>query len=157
MGSVVALLAGWLILLAMPDFYEMIAWEEHPGGVASSTSERQELATIVWIVASATSLCVGYFLGGILAGRMAHCSSGLNGALIAVFVPAVGTITLVAMTLPTLLAVGWPVAFSSENLGLLYFWAMVFGVLFPISVVVAYIGGRAGGGLRAGASNSTGA
>ena len=151
-GSVVALLAGWLILLAMPDFYAMIAWEEHPGGVGSTTAERQELATAVWIVASAASLCVGYFLGEVVAGGMARSSSGFNGALIAVLVPALGAIALVATMLPTLLAVGWPVAFSSENLGLLSFWATVFGVFFPISVVVAYVGGRAGGRLRYGAS-----
>ena len=80
-GSVVALLAGWLLLLAMPDFYAMIAFEERPRGVVPVTSESQELATIVWIVASAVSWYVGYFLGGILAGRMARSSSGLNRAL----------------------------------------------------------------------------
>ncbi len=155
-GSVAALLAGWLILLALPDFYAMIAYEERPGGVTSLTSESQELATTVWIVTSATSWCVGYFLGGVVAGRMARSSPGLNGAVVAVCVPALGTITSVAMILPALLSVSpeWSVVFGSENLGLLSFWVMMFGVFFPISVVVAYVGGRVGGRIRARVSAS---
>ncbi len=154
-GSVAALLAGWLILLALPDFYAMIAFEERPGGVTSWTSESQELATTVWIVTSATSLCVGYFLGGVVAGRTARSSPGLNGALVAVLVPALGIITLVALMLPTLLSVMWPPVFiEGEELAKLTFWVMVFGVFFPISVAVAFVGGRAGGRLRARGSAS---
>ena len=151
-GSVVALLAGWLTLLAIPAFTTMIAWEEHPGGVGSTTAERQELALAVWIVASAASLCAGYFVGGVVAGGMARASAGLNGALVAVLVPVLGTITLVAMMVPTLLSIGWPFVFEADDLGKLFYGVVVLGVFFPISVVAAYVGGRAGPRLRARAS-----
>ncbi len=151
-GSVVALLVGWLMLLAMPDFYTMIAWEEHPGGVGSSTTERENLATIVGGVTWAISWYGGYFVGGVVAGGMARSSAGLNGALVAVLVPVLGIITLVALMVPTLLSIGWPFVFEAEDLGKLFYWVVVLGVLFPISVVAAYVGGRAGPRLLARAS-----
>jgi hypothetical protein len=156
-GTAVALLAGRLTLLATPDFYGMIAYQEGPGRTVVLSAERQMTADYVQMLVSAISWSLAYFLGGLVAGRMAGSSAGLNGVLTAMLGALFGAIRLLATVLPD--AVGPPLdpLVRSENLGLFSLWAMMFAVFFPITVVVAYIGGRVGGHLRARASARAGA
>lgn len=156
-GAVVALLAGWLMLLATADLYSMIAWEEGPGGVGRGTGEMLQLATYVSILVSFISWYAAYFLGGLVSGRVAAYSPGINGALVAVLIPALGTIALVALMLPVLFSEGLSFAFEPENLGKLFYFVAGFAVFFPLGVLAAYIGGRVVGRLRAQRSARAGA
>jgi hypothetical protein len=156
-GTVVALLAGRLILVTMPDFYGMIAYEDSPGDMVVLSVERQMTAAYVQMLVSAISWSLAYFLGGMVAGRMARSSGGLNGVLTAVLGALVGVAQFAWGVLPLVVDASIDSLSRSENLGTFSFVVMVFAVFLPISVLVAYIGGRLGGRLRARASARAGA
>jgi hypothetical protein len=156
-GTMVALLAGRLILVAMPDFYGMIAYEERPGDTVAFSTQSQTTAIGVQMLISAISWLLAYFLGGLVAGRMARSSDGLNGMLTAVLGALVGAAWYAWGVLPLVVGASIGPQVRSENLGLLSFWTMVFAVFFPISALVAYSGGKVGGRLRSRASARAGA
>jgi hypothetical protein len=156
-GTAVALLAGRLMLFAMQDFYTMIAYQEGPRGTVVSSAERQMMADYVQLLVSAISWSFAYFLGGLVAGRIARSCAGLNGVLTAVLGTLFGVISLLAAVLPTVVGPTLPPVMRSENLGLLSLWMMLFAAFFPITVIVTYVGGRVGGHLRARALARAGA
>ncbi len=149
-GALVALLALRLIAFVTPNFQEIVAYE-HRGEVTVITSERQMLATTLSLATGALSTLLAHFLGGVVAGRVAFSSPGLNGALTAVLSPIFGTLVFLTTTMLALLsdpAVDWNVVFGPENLGLVSFWVMAFAVIFPFNLLLSYLGGRLGGRLR---------
>lgn len=155
-GTLVAVLAWWLIWSAAPSFQVMVAVERR-GGVTVSTTERQTLATALFLTTGALSALFAHFLGGVMAGRVAFASPGLNGALTAVLSPIFGTVALLATTSPTLLSdprVEWSAVFGSENMGLVSYWVMAFAVIFPFNLLLGYLGGRPGGRNRAGSRSA---
>ena len=116
------------------------------------TTERQVFAETLSMISLAISTLLAHLLGGVVAGRMAFTSPGLNGALTAVLSPIFGTVGLLATTVPALLSdprVEWSVVFGSENMGLVFFRVMAFVVIFPFNLLLSYLGGRLGGRNRA--------
>lgn len=156
-GTVVALVAGRLTLVAMPDFYAMIAYQEGRGGTVVLSTERQMRADFVQVLVLAISWSLAYFLGGLVAGRMASSSGGLNGMLTALLGALVGVAWFMWDVLPLVVSASLEPLSRSEDLGNMLVLTMVFAVLLPITVLAAYIGGKLGGSLRGRASPRAGA
>ncbi len=148
LGTVAALVTGRFIIWALPDFYGMIAYENGPGETTVLSGERQTVADAVSELTMVISWTLAYFLGGLVAGRLARYSASLNGALTAVCGGLFGVVSFFVVVGPAN-AVGSP-----ENQALMVLHAIAFAsVFFPTSVLASYLGGRAGGGLRARTTN----
>ena len=140
LGTVAALVMGRFLIWASPDFYSMIAYEYGLGGATVLSAERQTAADAVSLLTWVACWALAYFLGGLVAGRLARSSAGLNGALTALCGGVFGIVSF-------FVAVGGPTGVGDpENQGLAVIHAVVFAfVFFPVAVVASYFGGKVGG------------
>jgi hypothetical protein len=142
-GTVVALVAGWLIFFAMPDFYTMIAYEEKAGGITVSSTDRQTTAHTLEMIVVAASCSLALFLG-----RMARASSGLNGMVITILGALILSLWYSWEVFPVIVSALADSVSRDEDLGNVSFWVMMFSIYLPFALLVSFAGGRVGGLLR---------
>ena len=147
-GTVVALVAGWLIFFAMPDFYTMIAYEEKAGGITVSSTDRQTTAHTLEMIVVAASCSLALFLGELVAGRMARASSGLNGMVITILGALILSLWYSWEVFPVIVSALADSVSRDEDLGNVSFWVMMFSIYLPFALLVSFAGGRVGGLLR---------
>ena len=146
LGTVAALVMGRFLIRASPNFYGMIAYEDGPGRTTVLSGESQTAADAVSVLAWVVCWALAYFLGGLVAGRLAHSSGGLNGALTTVCGGIFGIVSFFVVVGPN--AGGDP-----EGQALAELHAVVFAfVFFPVTVVASYFGGKVGGRQRTGST-----
>ena len=146
-GAVVALLMFRLINFIVPEFRASVAYGSR-GDIAVMTPERQMLADTLQLFVTVLSLMLTHFLGGLVAGRMVSSSPGLRGALAVVLTAAFGVVWFLIPVLPIVIGPSVDPQTRSENGGLIFVWAILFTVAFPIILLTGYLGGRFGGRLR---------
>ena len=159
MASVVAGLAAtslafWVFFFAGPGIFPFL----YPAGSAP-IGAAQDLRPVLAALLVLAFLLLTFFLGGLAAGVVASASPGRHGAL-GTALAAFGAFAWFAMPLVPFLwdpdARHAEVYVPNEGLGTLLAAGAGFCALLPLAVLGGYLGGRAGGRLRAGSSPTSG-
>lgn len=127
----------------VPGLYELAGLEQ-PDGIIGAPLDQWGLVGVFHMLILLSSLLVPHLFGGLVAGRMVPFSPGLYGATTAVLSALFGIAAFFTWLGTSLLDAG--------NLGLVFFWALSFAVYFPLTLLVAYLGGKLGGRFRIGFS-----